>query len=191
MNYLDFIIIIPAIYACWKGFKKGFIVEIFTLLALLVGLYAAIHFSDWTSRKIQENVSSTLEYLPAISFTITFLAVGAMIYFLGKAIEKLIDFTHLSLLNKFFGILFSLIKMIYILSILIVLFESYDKNQNFISKEDKDNSTLYTPVKKLSIKTMPYIEDAKFYVSNRFNDSTAVINQSDSLNQRQHESYEN
>lgn len=189
MNYLDFIIIIPAIYACWKGFKKGFIVEMFTLLALLVGLYVAIHFSDWTSRKIQENVSSTLEYLPAISFTITFLAVGAMIYFLGKAIEKLVDFTHLSLFNKFLGILFSLLKMIYIISILIVLFESYDKNQSLISKAEKDNSTLYTPVKKLSIKTMPYIEDAKFYVCDHLSDSTS-INQSDSLTPI-HKNYEN
>lgn len=172
MNYLDFILIIPLLYAVWRGFIKGFIVEIFTLLALLVGLYAAVHFSDWTSLKIQENTSTNWTYLPVISFTITFLAVGAMVYFLGKTIEKLINFAHLSPVNKLLGVLFSLLKMLYILSVLIVLFESYDKNENVISKKDKTEATLYTPIKSISIKTIPYIEEAKFYINAHFSDST-------------------
>ena len=46
MEIIDLIILIPLIYGGWKGFKKGFVMELFTILALLVGLYAAFHFSD-------------------------------------------------------------------------------------------------------------------------------------------------
>lgn len=172
MNYLDFILIIPLLYAVWRGFVKGFIVEIFTLLALLVGLYAAVHFSDWTSIKIQENTASDWKYLPIISFTLTFLAVGAMVYFLGKAIEKLINFAHLSPVNKLLGVFFSVLKMLYILSVLLVMLASYDKNNALIPKKDKSDAVLYTPIKNLSVKTIPYIEEAKFYINAQFSDST-------------------
>ena len=47
MNFIDVLILIPVIYAAWKGFKHGLIIEVFTLLALVVGIYAGIHFSDF------------------------------------------------------------------------------------------------------------------------------------------------
>ena len=46
MNFLDIIIAIPLVYGAYKGFRNGFIMEIFTILALFVGLYAAFTFSD-------------------------------------------------------------------------------------------------------------------------------------------------
>ena len=47
MVFVDILIIIPLIYAAWKGFKHGIIIEVFTLLALFVGIYAGIHFFDF------------------------------------------------------------------------------------------------------------------------------------------------
>src|SRR5690554_7021619 len=80
MNFVDIVIIVPLLYAAWVGFRKGLIVEVFTLLALLVGIYAGIHFSDWTSNLIKENIDIEGKYLPVVAFTVTFLAVGAMVY---------------------------------------------------------------------------------------------------------------
>jgi membrane protein required for colicin V production len=181
MNYLDIFVLIAIAYACWKGFKKGLVVEIFTLLALLFGLYAALHFSSWTSEKIQANVDEKLEHLSAISFTLTFLAVGAMVYFMGKAIEKLIDFVHLSLVNKFLGIVFSVIKMLYVLSVLFVLVESYDKHETFVTKDAKSASKFYMPLKSLSIKTIPYFEQTKLYLDSQYADSVANDDITDSI----------
>jgi membrane protein required for colicin V production len=49
MNSIDILLIIPLVYAAWKGFKHGLIIEVFTLLALFVGIYVGIHFSDFMS----------------------------------------------------------------------------------------------------------------------------------------------
>ncbi len=87
MNYLDIILILPLLFGAWRGFKKGLIIELFTLLALLVALYAGIHFSDWMAAILQSTFNTQSEYLPIVSFTLIFLAVGAMVYFAGKAIE--------------------------------------------------------------------------------------------------------
>ena len=75
MNSIDILLVIPLIYGAWKGFKHGLIIEVFTLLALFVGIYVGIHFSDFTARLLREHLGLTSKYLPIIAFTITFLAI--------------------------------------------------------------------------------------------------------------------
>ena len=87
MNFLDILILIPILYGAYKGFKHGFVIELFTLLAILVGIYVGIHFSDYTANWLKSSLEIDSEYLPVIAFTFTFLIVGAMIFFAGKMIE--------------------------------------------------------------------------------------------------------
>ena len=88
MNYLDFILLVPVVIGAWKGFKKGFIIEVFTLLALFAGIYGAIHFTDYIAEILKENLSVESEYMPIIAFLVTFLLVGAMVYFWVKCWKK-------------------------------------------------------------------------------------------------------
>jgi len=170
MNVIDIILIVPLLYAAWNGFKKGFIIELFTLLALLVGIYCGIHFSDWTAQKIQENITIEAKYLPVVAFTVTFLAVGAMVYFAGKMLERMIKVVNLSPINKIMGVVFSLLKMIYTLSILLILIETYDERGNFVPTETKENSILYSPVKRTASATIPAIEESTIWLKNSVNE---------------------
>lgn len=177
MNYIDILLLISIGYAAYKGFKNGLVVEVFTLLALLVGLYAGIHFSDATAQFLKEKGGFDSEYLPVIAFTLTFLAVGAMVYFGGKMLEKMVDVVHLTPINKFFGVVFALIKVLYVISILIVLIESYDEKGDFVNEETKEKSLLYHPVKQLSLSTIPRIEESTIFLKNSFKneqDSTGL-----------------
>ena len=79
MNYLDIILIIPIIWFTYKSFSKGFIIEIATLVALILGIYAAIHFSYFASDLITENLEIGEKYLSLTSFTLTFLIVIAIV----------------------------------------------------------------------------------------------------------------
>lgn len=166
MNFVDIIIIIPLVYAAWRGFKKGLIIEVFTLLALLVGIYAGIHFSDWTSARIEDYFDFDANYLPVIAFTITFLAVGAMVFFAGKMLEQMIRVVNLSPINKILGVVFGMLKMVYTLSIIIILLETYDERGDFIPEETKENSLLYAPVKLTASSTIPAIEESAIWVRN-------------------------
>lgn len=164
MNFIDILIIVLLGYAAWKGFKKGFIIELFTFLALFLGLYAGIHFSDFISNVLRENLGMTSDYVPAISFTIIFLAVGAMVYFGGKAIEKVIKIIQLSLVNKLLGIFFSVLKMIFIMGAVILLIESYNEKSDFISEETKSNSLFFYPVKKTVTLCIPAFEESTLFL---------------------------
>lgn len=169
MNFVDIVIIVPLLYAAWVGFRKGLIVEVFTLLALLVGIYAGIHFSDWTSNLIKENIDIEGKYLPVVAFTVTFLAVGAMVYFAGKMIERMLKVVNLSPINKIMGLFFGVIKMVYTLSILIILIETYDERGHFIPLEVKEDSILYHPVKVTASATIPAIEESSIWLKNNVN----------------------
>lgn len=177
MNYVDIVLLVPIGYAAYKGFKNGLIIEVFTLLALLVGLYAGIHFSDATAGFLKESAGFDSEYMPIIAFTLTFLAVGAMVYFGGKMLEKVVDVVHLTPINKFFGVLFALIKVLYILSVLIVIIESYDEKGDFVPEDTKENSLLYVPVRQISLTTIPKIGESTIFMKNAFKneqDSTGL-----------------
>src|SRR6218665_553937 len=164
MNFIDILIVIPIIYACYKGFKHGFVIELFTLLALLVGIYVGIHFSDTVAEWMKTSLGWNSEYLPVIAFTVTFLAVGAMIYFGGKMVEKMIKVVQLSPLNKALGVLFAGLKMLYIISVILVLIESYDERGKFFPKETKEKSLLYEPVCKVSTTTVPALANSTIFI---------------------------
>lgn len=170
MNYLDILLLIPILFGAWRGFKKGIIIELFTLLALLVGIYAAIHFSDYMVNILKDNFDFDGEYTPVVAFVLTFLIVGAMVFFLGKALEKVIKIVQLSALNKFAGVVFGVTKMLFVSSIIVVVLESVDQKNDFISKELKDNSILYEPFKKVSFTTMPAIKESTLFKKDNFFD---------------------
>ena len=175
MVFVDILIIIPLIYAAYKGFKHGIIIEVFTLLALFVGIYAGIHFSDFTAKWLRESFSWESDYLPVIAFTVTFLAVGAMVYFAGKMIEQVAKVTSLTPANKFFGIVFALLKMTYFISVFLVLLQSYDDKGHFIPHEMKEESLLYNPVSKVSTTLTPALQQSTIFLKNKlYSDSTTL-----------------
>lgn len=163
MNFIDLLIIIPTIYGGWQGFKKGFIIEIFTLLALLVGVYAGVHLSDQVSIVLRDHVSITWKYLPTVSFILVFLMVGAMVYFLGKLVEKVIDLTGMKLLNKMAGLFFGVVKFIYVISIILLVEESFQIKGDVLPSDAKKKSLLYQPIKDLSFKTIPSFRDSELF----------------------------
>lgn len=177
MNFIDILIIVPLIYAGYKGFKHGLIIEVFTLLALFVGLYAGIHFSDFIAEFLKTSFSWDSEYLPIISFTIIFLGIGAMVFFAGKTIEQMVKVVNLTPLNKFFGVFFAVLKMLYIVSVILVIAESYDEKGDFFPEEKKENSLLYSPVKAVSTTTIPGMDASSIFIKNAFkaeSDSTGL-----------------
>ena len=164
MNYLDILLFIPLVFGAWRGFKKGFIIELFTLLALLVGIYAGIHFSDFISDILRDNLSLTSKYLPAIAFTLTFLAVGAMVFFGGKMLEKVIKLAALGPINRIAGLLFGALKMLFIMSAILVILESIDEKNDSIPQDLKDSSLLYGPVKSTSLTAIPALKYSSLFV---------------------------
>jgi membrane protein required for colicin V production len=170
MNLLDIFILFPIGYGFWRGFKKGFIIELFTFLALFIGLYAGIHLSDGVAGFLQNQFSMTSEYVPTIAFTITFLLIGAMVYFAGIAIEKAVKVVRLSLPNRLLGALFGGVKMLLFTGTAIILMQSYDEKSDIISEESKEGSLLFLPVETTAATLMPALKNSTIFLKNALQD---------------------
>ena len=166
MNWLDLVFLLILIYALFKGFKSGLILELFTLLAILVGLYVAIHFSDYTVQKINDDFEIEKLYLEPLAFIITFLVIGAGIYFLGKVLEKMIKTTGLSPLNRIAGMAFGLLKMVYILSAILIFLESLEERGQITNTAWRDESKFYTPIVTIGKSTIPNIKESTLFIEN-------------------------
>src|SRR4030065_2652409 len=91
MNWIDFIIIILLVFGLARGFINGFIKELASLLALVVGIWGAIKFSSFTAEKLYDYFDMTGQYVGIIAFMITFIIIVIIIHFLGLLLDKFAD----------------------------------------------------------------------------------------------------
>lgn len=162
MNILDIIIGIPVLWMAYRGFTKGFVIEITTLLALLLGIYIAINFSFYTSDMIQEYFTIEEKYMSILSFAITFVLVVIIIMLIGRLLEKFINMIALGFLDKLAGGLFGILKAVLIISAILLVINTFDHNEKLISPSRKANSMLYTPVASVLPTILPMINFEDF-----------------------------
>lgn len=170
---MDIIFIIPLIWAGYRGFNKGLVIEATTLIAFGLGIWGGIHFSDFIAELIMDKMES--KYIPLVSFAVTFILIVAGVFVLGKLLEKVVNLVQLKLVNKVTGAAFGVAKVVLIISVILVIVNSYDQKVNIVPKELKESSLLYQPLSDISLKVIPALEKSEL-----FNDSTS-INIPDSL----------
>ena len=152
MSYLDIILLVLLIGFGLLGLRKGLITEAATLLGLGLGLYGALHFSDFTARLLVDRVSVDPKYLNVISFAVTFLVVAILVFLLGKLVAKLVKAVKLGFIDKLGGFLIGLVKGLLVCSLVIMLLNALSSN-GLVKEDLKQKSFLYPLVEK----TVPYV----------------------------------
>jgi len=156
--FLDVIIIVPLLIGAWKGFRKGFIIEACTLIALALGIYGGIHFSGTVANLIQEYIGNK-KYLPIASFTVTFILISVVVFIIGKVLEKIINFIALKMVNKLLGLGFGVLKYLLIISVIIMVVNNLNSKLELIPEETTSSSVLYTPILTFSKEIIPRFEE--------------------------------
>lgn len=157
MNFIDIIILIPMLWFGFKGFKKGFIIEVASIAALLLGIWGGIHFSNFVAEYISSWFSLKSDYIPLVSFSVTFLLIVILVFLVAKIVEKLIKSVGLGLPNRIAGAILGSAKIIIIISVILLLINKFDQNGTFIKNETKDNSLLYKPITNIVLKIYPSV----------------------------------
>lgn len=156
MNFIDIFILAILAWFGYKGFRKGLVFELVSIVALLLGIYGGIKFSDTTAQFLSAYITS--DYLEIISFTVTFLVILLLVFAAGKVVEKIISMVALKLVNKLLGAFFAVLKIGLALSVLLTIIESYDQKLGFISPEVKTESIVYVPLLNVANSVLPEIE---------------------------------
>jgi len=163
VSYLDLLLLIPIGFALWRGWKNGFVLEIFSLLALFVGIYAGVHLSDALSGFLRDKVDMKAEYLPVFSFLVIFILVMIGLFFLGRLITKQVKTGGAEKWNQVGGAFFSLTKTLLILSMSFIFFNCLDSKYTILPKQQKQKSYFYEPIYNFSLFLLPAVERSDFF----------------------------
>jgi membrane protein required for colicin V production len=107
------------ILAIIKGYQKGLILAIFSILAFIIGLTAALKLSAVVAAYLQDNVTVSSRWLPFIAFVLVFLIVVLLVRLGAGLIEKTFQVLLLGWANRIGGILLYTALYLIILSIFI------------------------------------------------------------------------
>ena len=149
MGILDIVLGLLLIYGLYKGLKNGLFIEIASIIALVAGLYGAIHFSYIAGDYLSKNMEWNERYINIASFIITFIVIVIVVHLAGKFLTKIADFAMLGLLNKLAGAIFGALKVAVILGALLVFFERANSSVNLVKSETLEESVLYEPIKEI------------------------------------------
>ena len=136
---IDIFFYIILVLAILRGWRKGLILSLFSLVCGLVGLAAAVKLSSIVATHMKSDLHMTTRWLPVISFILVFILIVLIIAWLGKILEKLIKWVLLEWLNKLGGILLLLVLYLSVYS--IILF--YGTETQIISKHAVHESHFY------------------------------------------------
>ncbi len=124
MNTFDIVIIIIFGFCMIRGFFRGLIKELSSIIGVLGGFYAAytyymqvaIPLSGWIQNDSYRNI---------LSFLIIFCAVFLIISILGVIIKYILNIAFLGWADRICGTGFGLIKGVLIVSVLLIAFTTF------------------------------------------------------------------
>jgi membrane protein required for colicin V production len=140
--FLDIVLLIILVFAIIKGYQRGLIVGVFSFIAIIIGLAAALKLSALAAGYIGNSVNLPGAWLPVISFAVVFIIVVLLVRLGANMIQRTVEFSMLGWVNRLGGIIFYLAIFVVVYS--IVLF--YADQVHLINDDAKQKSVSYTYV---------------------------------------------
>lgn len=137
---IDMITLGVLIWAVIKGISRGLLMAVFSLIALVLGIAAALKLSAVTANWLDGTIHISAKWLPLIAFLLVFVLVVFVVNKTGLLLEKTMEWAFMGWINKAGGIL--LYSILYLLFWSVLLF--YLGKMNIISQKQIDKSVTYS-----------------------------------------------
>lgn len=124
MNTFDILIVIIFGFCLIRGFFRGFIKEVSSIIGVLGGFYAAYTYYMEFAKPLSGWISDK-SYLYIVSFLIVFCGVFIIISIIGVVIKYILNISFLGWVDRICGAGFGTIKAALIASILLIVLTSF------------------------------------------------------------------
>lgn len=155
MNTIDFIVCLVLALAVWNGWRKGFIVQAGSLVALVAGLWLAVHYGS--------AVGGWLKFDPLVQFVggfiVLFLGCILVVAVVGRLLKRLSRFAGFGWLDTVLGIAISVLKYMLVVSVFFAALEKLNVGHWLISSRTIETSKSYKPVLWFSGLIFPLAEE--------------------------------
>jgi membrane protein required for colicin V production len=114
---IDLVFAALMVFAMIKGYTRGLIIAVFSLLALVVGVAAAMKCSTVVAAWLGSSIHAGVKWLPVIAFVGVFVVVVLLVRLGAKALEKTVEMAMLGWANRLAGILLYAVLYTVVLSV--------------------------------------------------------------------------
>lgn len=116
---IDLIFAVLLVLAVIKGYQRGLIVGLFSLVAVIIGLAAAMKLSAVVAGYIGSAVKISDQWLPVVSFLIVFIIVVLLVRLGANAIQKMVEVALMGWINRLGGIVLYVVIYTIVFSVLL------------------------------------------------------------------------
>lgn len=120
LNFLDVAIIIILGTSTIYSTIKGFIKDIFSLTAVVLGIIAALLLYPIGTEFLKPHISQ-IQIANIISFSVIFLIVSVVTSLVGMLLSKMIKGVNLSFYDRIFGAVFGFLKGFILVAVIIIV----------------------------------------------------------------------
>lgn len=154
MNTIDLIVCLVLALAVWNGWRKGFIVQAGSLVALIAGLWLAVRFG--------KTVGEWLNFDPLVrsagGFIVLLLGCILLVAIVGRLLKRLSRFAGFGWLDTALGVALSVLKYMLVVSVFFAAFDKLNVGCWLVDSRTIETSISYRPVLRLSGLIFPYAE---------------------------------
>ncbi len=134
MNPFDMLIIVILCFCIIRGFFRGFIKELSSIVGVIGGAYAAYAYYPQVAKLLSKLISNQA-ILNMISFLVIFSVVLLIINYIGYFITILLKIVFLGWFNRTCGIGFGAIKgFLIVLTLFVTLTAFLPRNTSFLKQ---------------------------------------------------------
>ncbi len=173
--YIDLAFLLMALIGFITGFRKGLLHSIFFLAGIIIGIYAALHFSVEASQWLQSQFDIPTHYLPLLAFTAVFLLVCGLLLLVATILESVLKLLKLNLINRLAGAVIWLILYLVLFSTALWFLNSY----RILPEEQKTDSRTYPYISNYSPYVMEIVEDIIPLANKGYDQLDSLIQNSD------------
>lgn len=140
MNLLDFAILLPIAYFCYRGFVNGIIKEVLSIVGIILGVFLTFQYMDPVSTAFKPFFEEGASFVPFISAIIIFVGTLSIVHLGAFLSKKFLETIKLNFLNRLAGAGFGFLKSGIVISALLLIMAGF----NLPSKETRQHSATYS-----------------------------------------------
>jgi membrane protein required for colicin V production len=149
---IDVILVGLLIMAVFKGLQRGLIVALFSMIAFIVGLVAAMKLSTVVAAYLDDSINVSARWLPFIAFGLVFIGVVLLVRLLAALLQSSVEMAMLGWANRLGGVL--LYAIMYVIIFSVILF--YAVELDFVAPDTLSNSITYAFIRPVG----PFVIDS-------------------------------
>ncbi|MDE6500273.1 MAG: CvpA family protein [Rikenella sp.] len=154
MNTIDLIVCLVVAIAVWNGWRRGFIVQVCSLGALVAGLWLASRYGAQAGAwlRLDDDIRNAGGFVAVLIAAIIAIGIAA------RMLRRLFCFAGFGVTDSLLGVAVAVLKYLLLLSALFAAFDRLNADRTLVDAETIDTSLTYRPVIRLSEMIFPFVE---------------------------------